>query len=139
MSPAAEIALIIIAVLQVGGWAVLAIASFAIYKQLRGLCGKATTLMNQAEDLFGTVRETATVVSERAERISGEVAEKAQHIADLSEQVAERVLQRVDTSSSIVQEAISGPMINLASVRAGVGKGLEVWQALARAKGGNGK
>jgi len=67
MSPAAEIALIIIAVLQVGGWVVLAIASFGIYKQLRGLCGKATTLMNQAEDLFGTVRETATVVSERAE------------------------------------------------------------------------
>lgn len=139
MSPTAELALIIIAGFQVIGWVVLAIASFGIYKQLRGLSSKATTLMNQAEGVLGTVKETAVTVSERAEKVSGEVAGKAQHIAELSEQVAERVAQRVDTTSSIVQEAVSGPMINLASVRAGVGKGLEVWQELSKAKGGNGK
>jgi len=139
MSSAAQWALVLMAGLNVVGFCVLAISLLAMYLQLRNLGVKITALINQAEGVLGTLKETAVSVSERAEKVSSEVASKAGHIAELSEQVAERVAQRVDTTSSIVQEAISGPMINLASVRAGVGKGMEVWQELQKAKGGNGK
>ena len=139
MSFGAQLALIFMAGLTAVGFCVLAFSLLAMYRQLRGMSGKVTALIDQAEGVLGTLQETAVSVSERAEKVSSEVAGKAGHIAELSEQVAERVAQRVDTTSSIEQEAISGPMINLASIRAGVGKGIEVWQELQKAKGGNGK
>ncbi len=139
LSTGAQIALIVIMFANLAGLAVLAACAFGIYRQTRGLSQKASTLMAQAEGVLKTAQETAVTVGERAEKVTSDVANKAERVAYLSEQVAERVAQRVDTTSAIVQEAIANPVINLASVRTGIGKGLEVWQELSKAKGGNGK
>lgn len=135
----AQISLIVIAAFAVLGLLILAVSAYLIYRQVRGLNEKARVLLSQAESALETVKETAVSIGERAEKVSGDVVTKAEHIADLSERVAERVAQRVDTTSAIVQEAISRPVINLASVRTGVHKGLEVWQELSKARGGNDK
>ena len=135
----AQAALVVIAVANLAGLVALIVLAFAIRREVRGLNDKARGMMQQAESVLKTVRDTAVTVGERADKVSGEVARRAEHIAQLSDQVAERVAQRVDTTSAIVQEAVASPVINLASVRAGFGKGLAVWQELSKAKGGNGK
>lgn len=139
MSSWAEGALIVVAALNLFGFCLLAFSLFAIYRQIRDVRNRIDRILDSAEGVVETVKEAAHTVAQRADAVSGEVASKAQRIAQLSEDVAERVAQRVDTTTFIVQEAISKPMVNLASVRAGVGKGLEVWQELSKAKGGNGK
>lgn len=142
MSPLEQVALvavIVIALFDVASVLVLAIFARAAYKQIRRLNEKADGLLEQAEGVLAKVKETAVAVGDRAEQVSSDVARKAERIVGLSERVAERVAQRVDTTSALVQEAISTPMINLASVRAGIGKSLEVWHGLSKARGGNGK
>ena len=142
MSPleqAALVAVIAIALVDVASVVVLAIFARSAYKQIRSLSERADSLTKLAESVLAKVRDTATHVGDRAEKVSSEIAGKAEHIADLSERVVERVAQRVDTTSAIVQEAITHPVINLASARAGLGKSLEVWNELSKAKGGNGK
>lgn len=139
LATAAQIAQVSIAGCIFIGLIALLVIAFLIYRQLRTLNEKAHTILGEAETVLATVKETAVTVGNRAEKVSGDVAQKAERIAQLSEQVAERVALRVDTTSAIVQDAISSPAINLASVRAGVGKGLAVWQELSKTRGGNGK
>ncbi|MDH7569350.1 MAG: DUF948 domain-containing protein [Armatimonadota bacterium] len=133
----AEIALVLIAIGSIANVLILAVLLVSVigaYRQLRGLAEKAQPLMKEAEEVLAAAKQTVATVGDRAEKVSGEVVAKAQHIADLSERVAERVAQRVDTTSAIVQEAVCSPAIHLASLRAGVGKGLEVWQELSKTK-----
>lgn len=135
----AQVALIVIAATILVSFVVLTVFAISIYRQLRGLIEKVRPLMSQAEEVLNLVRGTVVTVGEHAEKATADVTQKAQRIAALSERLAERVAQRVDTTSAIVQEAVARPAIHLASLRTGIGKGLEVWQALSKPRGGNGK
>lgn len=135
----AEVALLIIAAMNVLGLITLLLLALGVYKQIRSLNEKARSVFSQSENVLGTVKEVAVSVGEQAEKLSGEMTRKAEHIAGLSEQVAERIAQRVETTTTVMQEAVTTPAINLASLRAGISRSLTVWHDLAKSRGGNGK
>jgi len=78
-------------------------------------------------------------VTRRFDEVSRDLTQTMERILDLGEDLAERVAARVDTTTSVVEEAVARPLVTLASVRDGIHKGLEMWREYRSRAEGDGK
>ncbi|NLC56747.1 MAG: apolipoprotein A1/A4/E family protein [Armatimonadetes bacterium] len=89
--------------------------------------------------LTDRVDHISTGATERFDRIADDLSRTVQHMLDLGDHLVERVAARVDTTTAVVEEAVTKPLVSLAGVRAGVSKGLEIWRDLSKRAQGDGK
>lgn len=168
----ASIALIVIALVNLGILGGLVYLIFMVRRQVESVRGHALPIMDEARSTFSTVRNTATQMAQRtetmaaqaeeiardfstrAEQLTSDLSQRFEHVSDeltnrfdnvssgltesaqrlltVSEQIAERVASRVDTATTVLEDAVTKPLISLASVRAGINKGLEVWREFGK-------
>ena len=110
----------------------------------------ASDVSKRVETISERAEHLATDVTQRAERVAADVSQRvdnitvgttqrfdmltqdfssrADHMMGLSERLANRLVERVDTTTAVIEEAIARPMIGLASLRAGLTRGLEAWR-----------
>jgi uncharacterized protein YoxC len=104
----------------------IAILAWRVSKSVGTLTNKAQPLISQAKETVMTANGIAQTVKDHAEGIKGK-----------AEDTVETVTRKVKTTSELLQESVSPPIITLGSVIAGVTRGLEVLGS-ARKRGGNG-
>lgn len=121
--PFASFALVFFVVLfaltTVGLFAVLAIAVTKMQQQV-------TKLTNKLEPVIAKVSTTLDTV----QRITTNVGEKANVILTRGETLTENLSHKVETTSDVVQETVTKPLINLSSLLAGISRGFSVWGSL---------
>lgn len=76
--------------------------------------------------------------TERFDRISDDLSAKLQNLIDVGDRLVERIAARLDTTTAVVEEAVTKPLVTLAGVRAGISKGLDVWRDLSKRAQGDG-
>lgn len=91
----------------------------------------------QMETLTTDVTQRVDGVTEnlsgRVNQVSADLTERVEHALNVSELLADRIAERVDTTTSIIEQAIGRPLVGIAGLRTGILRGLEVWRDLARA------
>ena len=97
----------------------LAVMAFALTKLVKLL----DTITNKLEPVI--VKATDTI--ETVQRVTTNVGEKADQILARGETMTDSVSTRVEKTAEVVQQAVTGPLINLSSLITGVSKGFEVY------------
>lgn len=97
------------------------------------LRSSVSTLTIKAQPLISQATETVKTANGIAET----VRLHTDHIMGKAENTVEEVTRRVRTTTSMVHESISPPMVTVASLLTGVSRGLEVWGQVHK-RGGNG-
>lgn len=120
----------VFALTTVGLLGVLAFALKKLTSVLENLTAKAEPVIVKASDTLESVQ-----------RVTLSVGEKADTILARGETLTENVADKVEKTSSAVQNAVTTPLINLSSLIAGVSKGVSTWSHAAAGgpKSGNGK
>lgn len=90
-------------------------------------------------DVTLSSEKVAATFTDRFDQVSADLTQKLHRIIGLGDRLASRIAARLDTTTSVMEEAVTRPMITLAGVRAGIGKGLDVWRELSKRAGGDGK
>lgn len=120
LSATASIALIFFviffALLSVVLLAVVAVALRKISQQVEKITVMAEPAISKATDTLETVQ-----------RVTMSVGEKADNILSRSETLTDNVSDRVERTASVVQHAVTTPLVNLSSWIAGVSKGFAVY------------
>ena len=116
--------LVIALALTVGLFAV----AMLVRKYVRRLVTAADPAIKQAEATIKTVGEIAETVRTRTDEIAGVV-----------EDTVDDVSRKVKSTTTLVEESVKPPLVSVASVLAGVSKGLHVWSELSKRKGGDGR
>jgi predicted PurR-regulated permease PerM len=107
---------IIFAVIAVALLAAVAIALRKISDQVEKLTTMAEPAIAKASNTLDTVQ-----------RVTMTVGEKADAILTRSETMTDNVSDRVERTASVVQQAVTMPLVNLSSWIAGVSKGFSVY------------
>lgn len=97
----------------------LGVMAFALTKLVKLL----DTITNKLDPVI--VKATDTI--ETVQRVTASVGEKADHILSRGETMTDSVSDRVEKTAGVVQQAVTGPLINLSSLISGVTKGVEVY------------
>lgn len=97
----------------------LGVMAFALTKLVKLL----DTITNKLDPVI--VKATDTI--ETVQRVTASVGEKADHILSRGEMMTDSVSDRVEKTAGVVQQAVTGPLINLSSLISGVTKGVEVY------------
>jgi uncharacterized protein YoxC len=85
---------------------------------------KLGALSEQAHPLVQKVNGSL----EKVEAMTAQVGERVNAIMDQTEHVVEHVSRKVETATSIAEEAITQPLIGAASVMAGLSSGWEAYR-----------
>jgi uncharacterized protein YoxC len=88
-------------------------------------------LIEQANPAIKRVETTLTAVGDIAESVRARTDEIGHTVEDTLEDVS----RKVRSTTSVLEESVRPPLVSMASVLAGLSKGLEVWSE--RKKGGN--
>ncbi|MDO8588872.1 MAG: hypothetical protein Q7T82_17735 [Armatimonadota bacterium] len=102
----------------------LAAAAVVIKRSVSRVLEAANPAMKRAEATISTVGGIAETVRTRTDEISQTV-----------EETVDDVSRKVKTTTSVIEDAVRPPLIGMASMLAGVSKGLQVWTELSK-KGG---
>jgi len=120
LDPAATVSLyivlvfvVIFALLTVGLLAIIAIG-------LKSLNTKIDGALEQVQPILVKTTETLEVV----QRVTSNIGDRADVILERSERATENVAKKVEATASVVQHAVSTPLINISSVIAGFTEGL---------------
>lgn len=89
------------------------------------------TITNKTQPLISQVEETVKT----ANGIAHTVKVRAEGIMDKAETTVDSVSKKVRTTSNIVQQTISPPIISVASLITGISKGLEFFREYQSRKG----
>ena len=122
-------------------------STMLIHERVEAIPARAETLANdmsrRAEQMSADFTQSAeritSGVTSRFDEVSRDLTQKMERILDLGEDLAERVVARVDTTTSVMEEAVARPLVTLASVRDGIQKGLDVWREYRSRAEGDGK
>ena len=106
----------IFALTTVGLFGAIAFAIKKIEQQLEKLTNMAEPVIAKATTTLDTVQ-----------RITVNVGEKADSILTKGEAITDTVSEKVGQTTTVVQETVTTPLINLSSLITGVSKGLSVW------------
>ncbi len=87
---------------------------------LRSLQTKVDTALDQVAPVLSKTTETLDTV----QRVTSNIGERADAILERSESATEDVARKVEATASVVQKSISTPLINFASLVAGITEGL---------------
>jgi hypothetical protein len=112
--------------------AVFAITTVAL---LAGLVFGLNKLNEKLDDTIDAVRPLiakSADVLETVEKVTVNVGERADAILSHAEETAVSVARTVDRTSSVVEQAVTGPLIGAASVFAGVSRGLRAFNHRSR-------
>lgn len=92
--------------------------------------------LTQLTDMAHPLVEKANEALQKVDTLTAQVGERVNVILDQTGHVVETVTEKVETTTSIAEEAIAQPLIGAASVMAGVSRGWETFRAeTAREKG----
>jgi hypothetical protein len=100
-------------------------AVITMKKLVNKLIAVADPAMKRAEATINTVGGIAETVRFRTDEITHTV-----------EETVEDVSRKVRSTTTVIEDAVTPPLINVASVLAGVSRGLQVWSELSK-RGGN--
>jgi predicted PurR-regulated permease PerM len=116
----------------VGAFVALAFAVKKIEQQVEKLTNMAEPVIAKATNTLDTVQ-----------RITVNVGEKADAILTKGEALTDTMSEKVEQTTTVVQDAVTTPLINLSSLITGVSTGLSVWsQAVThgtRSRGSGGR
>ncbi|HEY3329511.1 MAG TPA: hypothetical protein VGK19_05780 [Capsulimonadaceae bacterium] len=104
---------VIFALLTVG---LLAVIAFG----LRSLEAKVDSALEQVKPVLSKTTETLDVV----QRVTSNIGDRADAILERGETTTESVARKVEATASVVQKAVSTPLINISSLIAGLTEGL---------------
>jgi len=92
--------------------------------------------LTQLSEMAHPLAEKANAALLKVDTLSAQLGERVNVILDQTGRMVETVSQKVETTTSIAEEAIAQPLIGAASVMAGVSRGWETYRAeQAREKG----
>jgi len=120
LHPAAETALVIF-VLIFGLLTVGILAGLLVC--LVKLTNKIDEFTNKAEPAIAKATDTL----DQVQRVTSSVGEKADRILSRGEQLTDRVSTNVEKTATVVQQAITTPLINVSSWIAGVTRGVSAF------------
>jgi len=120
MSDATQIALFIF----VG---IFAVTTVVLMGAMAFALSKLVKLLDTLADKLDPVVAKATDTIETVQRITANVGEKADTILSKGEMLTDKVTVKVEETSEIVQKAVTGPLITVSSVIAGISKGFSVY------------
>jgi predicted PurR-regulated permease PerM len=110
---------LLFAVVAVGAFVGIAIAVRKIEQQVEKLTRMAEPVVAKASNTLDTVQ-----------RITVNVGEKADAILTKGEALTDSMSEKVEQTTTVVQETVTTPLINLSSLITGVSTGLSVWSRL---------
>ncbi len=99
--------------------ALLAVMAFALTKLVK--------LLDTITAKLDPVIVKATNTIDTVQRVTANVGEKADQILARGETMTDSVSGRVEKTAEVVQQAVTGPLINLSSLITGVSKGFSVY------------
>jgi len=106
----------IFAILTVILIGVIAFALTKLVKMLDSVTHKLDPVIVKATDAIETVQ-----------RVTSNIGEKSDQILTRGEAMTETVSGRVERTADVVQQAVTGPLINLSSLIAGLSKGVSAY------------
>jgi predicted PurR-regulated permease PerM len=104
--------------------AIFAITTVAL---LAGIVFGLTKLNEKLDSTIDSVRPLiakSSDVLDTVQRVTVDVGERADAILSQGEDITANVSRKVDRASSVVEKAVTDPLINAASVLAGISRGL---------------
>jgi predicted PurR-regulated permease PerM len=128
MSQGAIWALAVVVLINTVFIAGIAVALFVLNQKLGALTESAHPLV-----------EKANASLEKIEAMTAQVGERVNAIMDQTEHVVEHVSRKVETTTSIAEEAITQPLIGAASVMAGLSSGWEAYRTQRGNEKGDGE
>jgi uncharacterized protein YoxC len=123
-----EILVLIIAIAQALGVLGILAAAFYAIRVVSQISKRAQPTLDEARRTIANVNQVAANVGSRVEGI-----------ASTGDTMVRDVTRKVENTTTLLQETISKPLIEISSITAGISKGISVWSRLAKAKGGNGR
>ncbi|MBV9848090.1 MAG: hypothetical protein JO250_00240 [Armatimonadetes bacterium] len=111
---------LLFALIAVGAFVAIAIAIKKIEQQLEKLINKVDPVIAKATNTLDTVQ-----------RITVNVGEKADSILTKGEALTDTMSEKVEQTTTVVQETVTAPLINLSSLITGLSTGLSVWSRAA--------
>jgi hypothetical protein len=130
LNPAAQVALVIFVLifglLMVGMLAGVLITLIKLTQKIDDITVKAEPAIVKLSDTLDTVQ-----------RVTSSVGERADHILSRGEDLTDRVSSDVEKTATVVQQAITTPLINLSSWIAGLSKGVSTFGGAVRGKNGH--
>lgn len=106
----------VFSLVAVGAFLAIAIVVKKIERQLENLTNKVDPVIAKATNTLDTVQ-----------RITVNVGEKADAILTKGEALTDTVSEKVGKTTTVVQETVTTPLINLSSLITGVSTGLGAW------------
>jgi len=128
MSQGAVWALAVIVLINSVFIAGIAVALFVLNQKLEKLTELAHPLIDKAN-----------AVLEKVETITAQAGEKVNVVLDQTGQLVENVTQKVETTTSIAEETIAQPLIEAASLMAGLSRGWDAYRAQRAEEKGDSK
>lgn len=116
----AEVALIVIATINVLALVALALAGFVI----KGQIGRVMDMIRPVMDEVRPIMQDAHRMADTVTGMVGDVSAHVHEIATTSEHTVKDLTHRVETTGSIIQDTLSQPVIKFAAAAAGVGRAL---------------
>jgi predicted PurR-regulated permease PerM len=122
-------------------WGVVAlVGAYVAWRQMKRaidrLTGRLEPSLKRLEEITGKLNETVGYVSERARGIAdkaeftAETAREAvEHVGSQARAIADDLSSKTRSTASLLRDTIASPVISLASLWAGIKRGLEVWGA----------
>jgi len=107
---------LIFSLIAVGALVAVAIALNKLQQQVEKLTTKVEPVIAKASTTLDSVQ-----------RVTVSVGEKADTILTRGEALTENVSHKVETTATVVENAVTKPLINLSSLIAGVSKGVSVY------------
>jgi uncharacterized protein YoxC len=120
-------------------WGVVTLVGvYLLWKQIKRTLDRLTERLEPSlkrlDEITRKLNETVDHVSERARSVAdkaettAETAREAvEHVASQARAVAEDLSSKTRSTASLFRDTISSPLISLASLWAGIKKGLEIW------------
>ena len=102
---------------------------------LGGIAFALTKLNKLAEkgiDKLEPVVVKASGTLDSVQRVAVSVGEKADHILSKGEELTDSVTVQVEKTATVVEKAVTTPLINLSSLISGVSRGVSAWSHAAR-------
>lgn len=120
LSTAASVALYCVLIFVLVFAIITVVLLFAIALGLRGLNSKLNEAMTKVDPVLTQTTQTLDTV----QRVTSEIGEKANDILARGETMTDDVARKVENTASVMQRAVTTPLINISSVVAGVSETL---------------
>jgi len=88
---------------------------------------KLVKLLDTVTNKLDPVIVKATAAIDTVQRVTTNVGEKADQILTKGEALTDNVSDKVEKTAGVVQQTVTGPLINLSSLITGVSKGFSVY------------